>query len=421
MPYRIRLIEHEWTGRRTRKLLASGMAPEQNYTGNITHVETVDLLGGIVGVGEYFSVITIGTHSMRVQIDTGSSTLAVPVRGCKSCIPKANRYTAEDSVTGRSISCESGLCAADRCSLSCKQCSSKGACCSAQQPRKCGFSLRYADGSAASGALMSDVLKWGSLKANVTFGGILDNSPNFERAEVDGILGMAYRPLACNPSCVDPPFDALVKQGSVDDVFSICMTASGGKLMLGGFDATVAKSEVEYVKMNHVGSARYYRVALSGSIGLGDETIRLPQFRHAIVDTGTTLIVVSTATFSALRKAFMQRYCHIGELCGSNSWFASGMCVNLTPEDLAQLPAMHLTLLSGDSSTQTRLTLSASDYMVRYARGGRDYRCVGIMAMDGLGGMVVLGNTLMQRYVTIYDRREGRMGFAEAAAGCGDG
>lgn len=39
--------------------------------------------------------------------------------------------------------------------------------------------------------------------------------------------------------------------------------------------------------------------------------------------------------------------------------------------------------------------------------------------MDGLGGMVVLGNTMMQRYVTVYDRVNRRVGFAEAAPKCG--
>lgn len=376
---------------------------------------TVDLHGGIVGVGEYFSIIEIGGKKIRVQVDTGSSTLAVPMKGCSSCIRKAGRYSVEESELARPVSCESERCAADRCSSNCEVCSQRGACCSSERPHECGFSLRYADGSAASGSLIEDEMKWGTLKSNVTFGGILRNSPNFERPEVDGILGMAYKRLACNPSCLEPPFDAFVKNGLVEDVFSICMTSVGGKLMLGGFDASVAKSKVRYIEMTHSGAERYYRVELGGSMKIGSETVSMPNFQTAIVDTGTTLIVTSTRTFQALKGHFEKRFCDVAELCGEDSWFESGMCVSLSDADLEMLPVLTLTV-----GGWLELELRAADYMLRYKRGKKEYRCVGIMGMDGLGGVVVLGNTLMQRYVTVYDRRHGRIGFAEAAAKCGD-
>lgn len=37
---------------------------------------SVDLYGGIIGVGEYYSLIELGNKRIRVQVDTGSSTLA---------------------------------------------------------------------------------------------------------------------------------------------------------------------------------------------------------------------------------------------------------------------------------------------------------------------------------------------------------
>jgi hypothetical protein len=37
---------------------------------------SVDLHGGIIGVGEYYSLIELGSKRIRVQVDTGSSTLA---------------------------------------------------------------------------------------------------------------------------------------------------------------------------------------------------------------------------------------------------------------------------------------------------------------------------------------------------------
>lgn len=379
------------------------------------HTYSVDLRGGIVGVGEYYSVIQLGRKDIRVQIDTGSSTLAVPMSGCKSCIPKANRYSAEESTRANSILCDSPQCATDRCTVNCPVCSSKGACCSSERPNECGFSLRYADGSAASGSLITDEMHWSMLRANVTFGGILSNSPNFERPEVDGILGMAYKSLACNPSCFEPPFDAFVSQGLVDDIFSICMTATSGKLMLGGYLPSVAKTPVQYVPLYLSDPPRYYRVRLPGYLQIGEDKLALPNFKTAIVDTGTTLIVTSTRTFAAIREYFQTRHCAVPELCGEDSWFQSGMCVSLAMEDLAKLPS-----ISFNVEGQVDLVLAPEDYMLEYKRGSRTYRCVGMMGMDGLGGMVVLGNTLMQRYVTVYDRVNSRLGFAEVAPNCGD-
>lgn len=401
---------------------------------------SVDLHGGIVGVGEYYSVIELGGKKIRVQIDTGSSTLAVPMTGCKSCIAKASRYEVDETKGARAISCTDPECASDRCTVNCPVCSPHGACCSAERPKQCGFSLRYADGSAASGSLVTDEVQWGGLRSNITFGGILSNSPNFERPEVDGILGMAFKSLACNPSCFDPPFDVFVKEGHVENIFSICMTSKGGKLMLGGFTPSVARTPVQYVPLYLSEPARYYRVHLTGALQIGSEQVTMPNFRSAIVDTGTTLIVTSTRTFASIREHFQRKYCEVPELCGEDSWFQSGMCVSLSKEDLARLPTLTIQLGKGggadgeasggttggkagaDSggSGSVNLELRPEDYMLEYRRGPKTYRCVGIMGMDGLGGMVVLGNTLMQKYITVYDRENGRLGFAEAAPNCGD-
>lgn len=376
----------------------------------------VDLHGGIVGVGEYYTIVQLGGKAMRVQVDTGSATLAVPMKGCKSCVNQKHGYSVADSpfANARAVACADAACLASRCTSRCKTCGSNGACCSTVRPKECGFFLRYADGSAASGSLMSDELQWGNLSTRVTFGGILNNSPDFERYEVDGILGMAYKSLACNPTCVDPPFDLLVASGLVDDVFSICMTAHGGKLVLGGMDDRLIKSPIQWAPLFLSEPARYYRVHLGGSLKIGDEDVPLPNFRHAIVDTGTTLIVTSKRTFDAIRMHLQSQYCLVPELCAEDSWFQTGTCVVLSDEDLAKLPDLTFRI-----SGTVELTLRPQDYMLEYRRGFKSYRCVGIMGMDGLGGMVVLGNTLNQRYVAVYDRMNSRIGFGEARANCG--
>lgn len=418
VPYRVRVIDSSSRLRRAlrRTLLAAGAGGVAASEWSSVSQTVVDLHGGIVGVGEYYTIVQLGGKAMRVQVDTGSATLAVPMKGCKSCVNQKHGYSVADSpfANARAVACADAACLASRCTSRCKTCGSNGACCSTVRPKECGFFLRYADGSAASGSLMSDELQWGNLSTRVTFGGILNNSPDFERYEVDGILGMAYKSLACNPTCVDPPFDLLVASGLVDDVFSICMTAHGGKLVLGGMDDRLIKSPIQWAPLFLSEPARYYRVHLGGSLKIGDEDVPLPNFRHAIVDTGTTLIVTSKRTFDAIRMHLQSQYCLVPELCAEDSWFQTGTCVVLSDEDLAKLPDLTFRI-----SGTVELTLRPQDYMLEYRRGFKSYRCVGIMGMDGLGGMVVLGNTLNQRYVAVYDRMNSRIGFGEARANCG--
>lgn len=177
---------------------------------------------------------------------------------------------------------------------------------------------------------MIDTLSWGpNLSAPVVFGGILADSPQFERPLVDGIMGLAYQALACNPTCVEPPFQQMVKSGVVKDAFGICMTQRGGKLILGDIDPKLAKGSITYVPMALSAVPTYYTVNIScvivsfyefvtallgclnlvtwcvnsltrciphllfshrSTVAIGNGSIPLPNFRHGVIDSGTTLI-----------------------------------------------------------------------------------------------------------------------------------
>lgn len=74
MPPTIRIVEIDHSQRTFfqkvfRRALHSETAPKAK-------IFSVDLHGGIIGVGEYYSVIELGNKRIRVQVDTGSSTLA---------------------------------------------------------------------------------------------------------------------------------------------------------------------------------------------------------------------------------------------------------------------------------------------------------------------------------------------------------
>lgn len=399
----------------------------------VKEVETrhvVDLLGGIAKVGEYYTRVEIGGQQVRLQIDTGSSTMALPMAECDRCLPGDQRYDIKLSKSGvaRWISCADERCERNACRAhKCKRCSAHDACCADENPSACGFSLRYGDGSGARGALMVDTMTWGrngngskAVSAPIVFGGILHDSKDFQRSSVDGILGMAYETLACNPSCVEPPFQQMVKAKKVRDRFEVCVSSEGGKLILGERDPSMTTSEMKFVPLALSDPPTYYSVNISSTMYINERSINLPNFQHAIIDSGTTLIVVSKTVFLEILNHLMNHFCHIPDLCrGSKTWFKPASCVHISDDILKQLPVFKFVV--GEGRDKMDLEVRPEDYMIKYHKSEKDYRCVGFMAMDklGKGTDIIMGNTLMQRYVTFYDRENNRMGFAISKGDCG--
>lgn len=385
----------------------------------VERFHVVDLLGGLTRVGEYYTKIEIGGQSVRVQVDTGSSTLALPMAECATCLRADLRYNIRLSGAGRWVSCTNSLCRADMCAAhKCEHCSARDACCSNKNPAACGFQLLYGDKSYARGALVVDELSWGAnLSAAVVFGGILDDSPHFERKSVDGILGMAYKALACNPTCVEPPFQQLVAAGKVADAFSICVAESAGKLVLGGFDDNLAAAPPSYVPLTLGEVPSFYSVNVSNELRIGERTLRLPYFRTAIVDSGTTLLVVRVVVFELLTEHLKRHYCHVRGICNTlGSWWRPAACVALPDSELKKMPTLRFLLMPNFV-----LELRPADYLIPYHGSSQPLRCVGIMSMPKMShdSDVIFGNTVMQRYVTHYDRANKRLGFAIAKPGCG--
>lgn len=264
-----------------------------------------------------------------------------------------------------------------------------------------------------------------ALKADVTFGVVTNASMDFERKDVDGILGLAYSPLACTPTCVMPAFDALrAANPGMRDGFAVCMNPAGGALALGVLDAGSfsghgSEAELEWVPMLRTIPKSFYSIALPGVVQVDGVPLPLPNFRTAIVDSGTTLTVLSRDTYDALLAYLRAHFCHVPGLCQEKSWFSPANCVRMNAEALSKLPTLRVALEGG-----FELELTSTDYMVRYDAEGDDVWCVGISVLDDLGGTgsdidVILGNNVMLKYVTVYDRENERVGFAPSDTECG--
>lgn len=374
----------------------------------------------MVAVGEYYARVKIGGQTLRVQIDTGSATLAVPVKECTNCKRGDMRYSMEDSPTGiaQVLGCDDSSCGRDTCiPYGCGKCSTTNACCAHSDTTKCAFHLSFGDGSGAKGVLVRDEFEWGDLKFPVTFGGIRSDSPDFERSQVDGILGMAYPSLACNPSCITPTFESMRLTNEMKDMFSICITYDSGTIVLGDYDPALSSKQVAWVPLDLASPPSFYSFPLIGNMMIDEHELILPSYHRAIVDSGTTLVVFSKATFEKFKRHLQTNYCDVPGLCapGGQSWFRPAHCAEISVEDLNKMPTITIKLKGFD------VILKPQDYMINYASKGDDFWCVGIMALNAMSGGVdvILGNTVMKKYVTIHDRENKRIGFAESDRNCG--
>ncbi len=433
------------------QVYARSMKPRVRLGGSINgSLPFEQLYGGITTVGEYYVELKFGGQPVRVQVDTGSSTLAVPLSDCVNCRRNDQRFNLRRAVGSASvIRCDSSACMRNTCGIfpECNVCSaSNRACCSRTAPANCGFFLRYADNSGAQGALVEAEVSLAGFKAPIIFGGILRQIRDFESSEVDGIFGMAYKSLACNPTCVEPLFDTLVDTGKVArDKFSLCTGAVGGTLTLGGNNPEQYEGDLQYVPMGN--QKLFYDVDIN-AFEVGGERLSLPTFSNGIVDSGTTVLVTTTKAYQTLKTHFQSKYCDVPLLCPQSqdqyrasaarmirlnntrnrfyedeieddgTWFSPAACVSLPQEYVDMLPSLTLVLEGG-----VRLSVDPDEYMLKvevqdsWWLGPHTYRCLGIQPLPGMERLpnnVIIGDTVLQKYYYEIDREKNRVGFAKS-------
>ncbi|GJQ11430.1 hypothetical protein GpartN1_g3221.t1 [Galdieria partita] len=403
---------------------------KQNWIKNgIARLPEQQILGGVVSVGMYYVELDVGCGQViHVQIDTGSSTMAVPLSECVNCKQHDRRYDfskCPNATRGEKIACDSDICGANTCYSSyCGTCSaSTAACCSQVDNSKCGFILRYGDGAFAQGTVIHETVTIANITFKTYFGGILKDSPSFELTEVDGVFGLAFPSLACNPTCLNPVFDDMVQKGLVErDIFSIHSDLENGVLILGGSDDRFYDGTLQYSPLINTDDPDFYEVECE-EVTVSGTRIDLPHFKTAVVDSGTTLIIVSLDSFLALKRYFQAHYCNVSGLCGEDgdpdlSWFDPDYCALLEDSEIRQLPNIEFHL-----KNNVLLTLEPEDYMLKVESPNvltgevEIYRCLGIHYMQHLermGNDMILGGTILQRYYTVYDREQMRLGFARA-------
>lgn len=315
---------------------------------------------------QFYGPITIGTPAQTFQVifDTGSSNLWVPSIHCKQFACKHHhRYDASKSST--------------------------------YQANGTAFGIMYGSGN-ISGYISNDVVGL----ADVTVKGqdfaevTKESGMAFTFGKFDGIMGLAFDTISVNHST--PVWYNLVEQGLVDKkVFSFYLarntsTKLGGELTLGGWDESLFTGELKYVPLTQLNywQIRMDAVNFQGKNFCGDTGCK------AIVDSGTSMLTGPKAIVDLING---QLGCII----------SGAQCSWLHCPDMSTLPALEF-VLNGHS-----FVLQPEEYIMQ--AGGT---CISaLMSMDipaPAGPLWILGDKFMEKYYTVFDFENLRVGFADA-------
>jgi len=459
----------------------------------------VPVFGSVGNIGMYYAEVFLGNQEFHVQLDTGSSVLAVPLDLCASCRSRkySHRYSSTQNHHNFIPCSDTEMCSCPVLSSAAQNIqassNSKSRCCSTFNASHCYFSLLYADGAKAAGSLLQDTLRLGGsspsssvrseedygnertkesgsdgLASKVVFGGIVENSKDFDRDSVDGIFGMSPSTTSCRPSCFKTALQTLVDETKVKNLFTMCLNHEGGVLTMGAVDYSVFAEPPIYVPYT---SKSVYEIPMGDAFIVGKKVLSLRQVNRVIVDSGTTLLVVPSHVFAKIKEVFEVEYCSALGLCRETDWFESATCYDIpNPKVIQNLPTIKfqleidesiqdsydknmpsheeiaqstdrywhwmvrsranllkdLSASSGPDPSATskgsrrfyHLSLEPSVYMLKSVVNEKHYYCLGIQSFD-LQDEMILGNSLMLKYGIVYDREAKRIGFGRTKPNCG--
>ncbi|KAG1051563.1 hypothetical protein G6F43_006238 [Rhizopus delemar] len=223
---------------------------------------------------EYYGIVKVGTPGVELKLDfdTGSSDLWFASTLCDSCGSSQTLYDSSKSST--------------------------------YQKDGRPWSIRYGDGSTSSGILAYDTVNLGGLTIKKqTIELAKTESDAFVSGAIDGLLGLAFDSIA-SVKGVKTPVDNLISQGLISKpIFGVHLgkasNGGGGEYIFGGYDASKIKGDLTTVKIDN--SQGFWGITVDNT-KVGDKSAT--DSFSAILDTGTTLLVLPTDVASPIAKAY---------------------------------------------------------------------------------------------------------------------
>ncbi|KAG0207246.1 hypothetical protein BGX28_001465 [Mortierella sp. GBA30] len=238
------------------------------------------LLDSIGSVSGYYGQVEIGNpqQTFNVVFDTGSSDLWIPSDKCLEDVCLSHqRFSGEQSTSYDTL----------------------------DPPKP--FEIEYGTGQVA-GVISEDIITLGTVssKKPVRFAESLTSSPLFGRAVFDGVFGMAYQEMSSSGE--KPPFLAMMDQHAIKrGMFGFFMGQGTGELALGGYDSSkIAGDEVLWSKVVKKG---YWEIKMDNVETEKGIFLKTPV--HAIIDTGTTQVIMPVNLARHMHAKFLPGARHI--------------------------------------------------------------------------------------------------------------
>lgn len=287
--------------------------------------------------------------------------------------------------------------------------------------------VQYAVG-AWTGTRITDMVQLASSglpRLSVDFAAITSSSSFFNAQssyKFQGILGLAYIALARpSGSPITPLLDSLVANGANNSFgLQLCdarTTAQGAVVSAGGFlQVGAGPSDLADISSGAFVYAplvqqSYYTVSVTDvafngqSLGLGCSLYNSPR---AIVDSGTTNLVLPQAAYDAVVAGFSTRVSF--QSASDKALFFSGTQCFTFPRALTlSLPAITITLAAADGVFDLKIPpWTYLRILAANTSQSTDCRVFGVQA--GCGS--VLGISVLSSYTALFDRANSRVGFA---------
>ncbi|KAG0200913.1 hypothetical protein BGX28_006160 [Mortierella sp. GBA30] len=222
---------------------------------------------------EYYGTVSVGTpaQNFKLDFDTGSSDIWFPSSTCNTAACKShNRFNSAKSSTYK------------------------------QDGRK--WTISYGDKSSASGILGSDIVNVGGVSVLQTIGLATSESSQFAKSQEDGLFGLGFNTIE-SVRGVKTFLDNAIAAGAITQpVVSVFLPSVrrnggvGGEYLFGGIDSTKYTGDLTYI---NVSRKAYWQIPMDDITYNGKS---LGQANEGIVDTGTTLVIISTAAAEAVHN-----------------------------------------------------------------------------------------------------------------------
>ncbi|KAJ2788060.1 hypothetical protein GGI15_000235 [Coemansia interrupta] len=316
---------------------------------------------------EYYGSVGVGSppQMFKLDLDTGSGDVWLAGQECKVC-SRHKKFNPDKSSTYKS------------------------------EGRKWGIS--YGDGSFASGYTIRDTVTIGNLTVpNQVIGLATNESRAYQIDTVDGLLGLAYSGVSFIPG-VTTFLDNVIENDYLSEpVFSVYLKDKdkdnyAGEYLFGAIDKTRFTGELTWVPLHR---PKFWEIMLDSvsfdvkDVGKEEMDIKGP----AILDTGTTLIVMSEQQAAEFHRGIPS-----AENSDIYGW--------IMPCNTEQVVPGNLTFTIGGVDFAVPVK-----NLIREPVKGLDGWCFSAVT-SGASDFVILGDVFLRSNYAVFDRRNGRVGIA---------